>query len=278
MPEAAAVLCRGTYPIQERLKDLRKEKGLNLEELPQLTGISKSALGSYETDDYKEINHNNLVILADFYGVSVDYILCRTENREQINTPLSELHISDEMVELLKSEQINNRLLCEIATHEKFKRLMTDTEIYIDGHATARFRDINESLEEQRLALIKNHTHADGDLYSETLLAAQLEEEDFFCHVTHKTWDAILHDIRKAHEHDIDSTPDFSLAKKMALEIKKALAAPGDHLTKIWKIIFNLLDIDFDKLTADEQKVLKKVLAKSPVIKNNPLNFRRRRK
>ena len=64
----------------------------------------------------------------------------------------------------------------------------------------------------------------------------------------------------------------------MALEIKKALAAPGDHLTKIWKIIFNLLDIDFDKLTADEQKVLKKVLAKSPVIKNNPLNFRRRRK
>lgn len=264
--------------IQERLKDLRKEKNLYLEQLAQLTGISKSALGSYETDDYKEINHNNLVILADFYGVSVDYILCRTENREQINTPLSELHISDEMVELLKSEQINNRLLCEIATHEKFKRLMTDTEIYIDGHATARFRDINESLEEQRLALIKNHTHADGDLYSETLLAAQLEEEDFFCHVTHKTWDAILHDIRKAHEHDIDSTPDFSLAKKTALEIKKALAAPGDHLTKIWKIIFNLLDIDFDKLTADEQKVLKKVLAKSPVIKNNPLNFRRRRK
>lgn len=68
--------------IQERLKDLRKEKNLYLEQLAQLTGISKSALGSYETDDYKEINHNNLVILADFYGVSVDYILCRTENRE----------------------------------------------------------------------------------------------------------------------------------------------------------------------------------------------------
>ena len=113
-------------------------------------------------------------------------------------------------------------------------------------------------------------------MYSETLLAAQVEEEDFFCHVTHKTWDAILHDIRKAHEHDIESTPDFSLAKKMALEIQKALKSPGDHLAKIWKVIFNLLDIDFDKLTADEQKVLKKVLSKSPVIKNNPLNFRRR--
>ena len=91
-------------------------------------------------------------------------------------------------------------------------------------------------------------------------------------------WDSILHDIRKAHEHDIDSTPDFSLAKKMAQDIQNALKFPGDHLTKIWKVILNMLGIDFDKLPPDEQKVLKKVLAKSPVIKNNPLNFRRRRK
>lgn len=106
-------------------------------------------------------------------------------------------------------------------------------------------------------------------------MAAQIEEEDFFCHVTHKTWDAILHNIRKAHERDNESTLDFSLAKKMALEIQKALKSPGDHLAKIWKVIFNMLDIDFDKLPADEQRVLKKVLSKSPVIKYNPLNLRR---
>lgn len=100
--------------IQERLKDLRTERKLKLEELSNLTGISKSALGSYEADDYKEINHGNLVILADFYGVSLDYLLCRTENREQVNTPLMELHLNDETVELLKSGKINNRLLCEI--------------------------------------------------------------------------------------------------------------------------------------------------------------------
>ena len=40
--------------IQERLWELRKDKGLNLEELSKLTGISKSALGSYEKEDYKE--------------------------------------------------------------------------------------------------------------------------------------------------------------------------------------------------------------------------------
>ena len=48
----------------------------------------------------------------------------------------------------------------------------------------------------------------------------------------------------------------------MAQDIQNALKFPGDHLTKIWKVILNMLGIDFDKLPPDEQKVLKKVLAK----------------
>lgn len=264
--------------IQERLWELRKDRGLNLGELAELTGISKSALGSYETEDYKEINHSNLVTLADFYGVSIDYLLCRTENRKLPNTPLAELHLSDKMVELWKSGHINNRLLCEIATHDKFVRLMTDTEIYIDGHATARFRSLNESLEQQRLAIIRKYPQADGDFHTETLKAGQIAEEDFFCHVTHKTWDSILHDIRKAHEHDIDSTPDSSVTEKIALEIQRALESPGDYMSKMWKVILSLLGMDYDKLTDGEQKVLNKMLTKSPTIKNSPLNFRRKKK
>jgi len=129
---------KGATSIQERLWELRKDKGLNLEELSELTGISKSALGSYEKEDYKEINHGNLITLADFYGVSVDYLLCRTENREQINTPLTELHLNDEMVALLKGGRINNRLLCELATHKDFIKFLADIEIY--GLPPCRFK------------------------------------------------------------------------------------------------------------------------------------------
>ena len=109
--------------------------------------ISKSALGSYENDDYKEISHKSLVELAKFYGVSTDYLLCLTENRNYPDTELTELHLSDSMVELLKSGHINNRLLCEIATHEDFVTLMTDTEIYVDGVATSHFQNFNSLLE-----------------------------------------------------------------------------------------------------------------------------------
>ena len=57
--------------VQERLKDLRVEKGLKLEELAEQVGLSKSALGSYENDEDKEINHGSLLKLADFYQVTV---------------------------------------------------------------------------------------------------------------------------------------------------------------------------------------------------------------
>ena len=43
--------------IQERLKDLRVECGLTLEQLAEQTHLSKSALGSYEADDFKDISH-----------------------------------------------------------------------------------------------------------------------------------------------------------------------------------------------------------------------------
>ena len=61
--------------IQERLKDLRVEKGLTLEQLAEQTGISKSALGKYETEEYKDMSPFNLATLAKFYGVATDYLL-----------------------------------------------------------------------------------------------------------------------------------------------------------------------------------------------------------
>lgn len=64
--------------IQERLKDLRTERHLKLEELAELTQISKSALGSYENDVKKEISHKSILKLAEFYDVSTDYLLCAT--------------------------------------------------------------------------------------------------------------------------------------------------------------------------------------------------------
>ena len=50
--------------IQERLKDLRVERGLTLEQLEEQVNLSKSALGSYEAKDFKDISHYAIIKLA----------------------------------------------------------------------------------------------------------------------------------------------------------------------------------------------------------------------
>lgn len=50
--------------IQERLKDLRGERGLTLGQLAAQIGPSKSALDIYETEDLRDIGHYALITLS----------------------------------------------------------------------------------------------------------------------------------------------------------------------------------------------------------------------
>ena len=115
--------------IQERIKDLRLDRGLTLEQLSEQIGLSKSALGSYESDDFKDISHYALIKLADFYEVSVDYLLERTETKRPSNADLADLRLSDTMIKLLKEGKIDTALLCELAEHPDFVKLMADIQI-----------------------------------------------------------------------------------------------------------------------------------------------------
>lgn len=133
--------------IPERLKDLRVvDKHLTLEQLANETGLSRSALAKYEGDGYKDISPFAIATLADFYGVSADYLMGLTENKEIPNIEVQSLHLNDSMIELLKSGRINNRLLCEIATHEDFPRLLTDITIIVDRIAGMRVNPAQHGL------------------------------------------------------------------------------------------------------------------------------------
>lgn len=64
----------------DRLRGLRTERNLHQSELGDLLGLSASAIGSYERN-LREPTHSYLVRIADIFSVSVDYLLCRTEER-----------------------------------------------------------------------------------------------------------------------------------------------------------------------------------------------------
>lgn len=103
--------------LQERIKDLRVERRLTLKELEDQTGLSSSALGSYEADDTKDISHYTLIRLAKFYGVTVDYLLGLTETKSHPNAGLADLRLGGSMIEVLKEGRVDTALLVELVAH-----------------------------------------------------------------------------------------------------------------------------------------------------------------
>ena len=106
--------------------------------------------------------------------------------------------------------------------------------------------------------------------------ASQIQEEDYFCHVTHKEWDAILHDIRLAHEADAESAPDDSSTLKIIADAEKAMCFPGNALDKFCYVMCSQLQISYEKLTEKERTDLKNIMKKSGIYKDSPLGSRKR--
>ena len=65
--------------LDNNLRILRKERKLTQIALQMHTGIEQALLSKYETGE-RVPPTETLIILADFYDVSIDYILKRTEN------------------------------------------------------------------------------------------------------------------------------------------------------------------------------------------------------
>lgn len=63
------------------LKELRKEKGLFQIAVQMQTGIEQALISKYENGE-RVPPTETLMQLADFYGVSMDYIMGRTDRKE----------------------------------------------------------------------------------------------------------------------------------------------------------------------------------------------------
>ena len=242
-PQEGVADMKTCVSVQERLKDLRVEKGLKLEELAEQTGISKSALGSYEYDEdrYKEINHGSLLKLADYYQVSVDYLMGLTDNREYLDTPLAELHLTDEAVDLLKSGRVNNRLLCEMMAHKDFIRLLADIEIYVDRVASMQVQSHNAYVDVVRQEIIDRYQPGEGDPHFRVL--------------------------RAAHKGDSESAPVNTVAEELRRDIEETMNFKGSALEPQAMLYCKRLGINYSKLTETEFRQLIHILDKSSLLK-----------
>lgn len=66
--------------FNERLKKLRTDKGLTQEELANALDIPSSTIRRLETDSEGLPRRERLEAIADFFGVTIDYLIGRTDD------------------------------------------------------------------------------------------------------------------------------------------------------------------------------------------------------
>ncbi|PIC79402.1 transcriptional regulator [Sporosarcina sp. P18a] len=103
--------------FQLRLKMLRLNKGLTQEDMAAMLGITRQAYGYYEsTNNQRETDHKTTRKLANFFNVSIDYLLENTNNPSDskivnsthcpdLNTWISDLYNHNEK-DLIKLKKI----------------------------------------------------------------------------------------------------------------------------------------------------------------------------
>ncbi len=67
-----------------RLKELRKIKGKNQTQVANAVGIAQTTLSGYENET-RQMDYDNMKKLADYFEVSVDYLLGREQSE---NSPI----------------------------------------------------------------------------------------------------------------------------------------------------------------------------------------------
>lgn len=268
-----------TMPISEKLKMLRDRHGLTLDELAEQTGLSRSALSNYETNESKEVSQFALVALAKFYGVSTDYLLGLSALENPMQGDIYDLNISSEMAELLKSGKINNRLLCEMATHPDFPKLLMDMEIMVDGEARNAIRAIDMLFEAVRMKIIKEtNISEDSNAQILTFKEAQIDEDEYFEMKIKNDLRPILRFLRDKYAERSEGSRQLEEIEKYVQQLireadivreQKEQNVPDDEIwiDRTIAMLMAKWKIKWNKLTEVQQRSFKEVLMQSELRK-----------
>lgn len=100
--------------MDNRLKELRKDKGLTQADLAKVINTNQSQYGKYENGK-TSLSIENSKILADFFGVSVPYLLGLDDNPPALNDSLEKIMVIHEVLNagdniLVAQELLKNSL------------------------------------------------------------------------------------------------------------------------------------------------------------------------
>lgn len=115
--------------ISIRLKSLREERQLSVDEVAKALGIAKSVIWGNESAK-KQVSVSHLQSFADFYHVSMDYIL----ERNQSASPLEVLQLRNlnAVNVVVDNQAINEEELAEMTSYLQVKRRLKEDGLLVE--------------------------------------------------------------------------------------------------------------------------------------------------
>lgn len=263
--------------IAERLKDLRKKRNITLEALAKDVVISRSALGTYETGEFKDISPLSIVKLAEYYGVTTDYLMGVSNLEKEADAEIQELRLTNGALDVLRNGGFNRLLLSEIMCHKDFQRLMVDMEIFVDHIASMQIDNLNYTMGATRDIVQKQYHPDENEVFYRTAELGKIPADEYVSSVLRDDLVGILRDIREAHPKKAKDETDSSFAamEEFQKKVQAVVEGGGSSEERVAKLYLAALGIDYDSLTPEEFVVLVGILEKSE-FKENSINRRGR--
>ena len=167
------------------------------------------------------------------------------------------------MIELLKSGRVDNSLLCELAVHPDFPRLMADLEIYVNGIAGKQVQSANAIVDAVSTTIMKQHNPGLTDPQLRQLIAAHIDDDSFCRYVIQQDINKIALDLREAHKDDFFSVPEDNPLEDFLQTAEETAKEDSDPEQASLAFICKRLKLNYKKLSEEEKKWLKKIAQKS---------------
>ena len=167
------------------------------------------------------------------------------------------------MAELLQAGHINNRLLCEFATHPAFSKLMTDLEIYVDGLINLQIQTINSALNAVRQRLSEQF-HPGND--------------DYFLKIIQNDLKTFISDIRSHHKKDSENAADINITDKINETFDDINNYNGNLIVLLMYHFCKEIHLPLSSLSNEEIQTMRALFQRSEHYKSEARPFRKGRK
>ena len=252
--------------LQEKLRDLRAERCLTLSELETQTGIPKSTLQRFESEDDIHVGYQDVEVLTRFYGVSADYLFGLTDNRQHRNIEIDKLRLSDEAISELISGKLNTRLLSEIIAHPDFPEFLAALEVFISRTISEQMEIVNKTYKVALDTINRQAVTVGRDEYIAGLNEASIDPDDYFRFRLSQRFDKIAQSLYNAHQKEALAETGKGYLKSIYQQVKKyreIKAETGSAEQAKLAILADQMGVSMKKATDEEKKTMLSFISRS---------------